>query len=364
MLAKIKLISSLSYLFFFSVVSFGATLNYAYVANRLSNNITIYHQNTDTGDLSIIKTIGTCKGPTQLLTDVSQKTLLVLCNYDEKILSYNINSQGDLKQIDSIKTGMNPKQMALTHNPSSNNYLYVANYSDKSVSEYVLTNGKFKSIGHLAFDFPTSITIDPNKQQYVYIMSNNVNLYSINSKDGLLKAQNTYINSDYPLALIFAPAGVPNVASLNFNSYGSIFTYHFLADTGHLDLISFNNSIAQFAFNNSGSAAFDSKGKFLYVPQIDGYNQKNMVQTYQMIDSQLFNIGSEPILINAAATSTTLDPTGKYIYITEGYNNLQQKYINTIAKFTIDRDTGKLLEDTNHISTKGTLPSSLVFVSM
>lgn len=108
---------------------------YIYVANRNSNNLSLFKLKQDNSDIVLEKTISTAAAPGQIFIDRS-KSNLYLASPNQKIFSFAISkSTGDLTLTSTLNIGYGPSYLALNKQES---HIFYTSYSSSKLVSYKL----------------------------------------------------------------------------------------------------------------------------------------------------------------------------------------------------------------------------------
>jgi 6-phosphogluconolactonase len=168
---------------------------YLYVANSASNDLSIFAINTSTGLLSPLSTVATGGAPYAIVVDPTGSYLYVSNNSSNSISAYAINaSSGALTEISGSPFAVGAAPTALKTDPSGE-FLYVTNFGSGTVSALHRdsSSGALSSVAGSPFAAgvgPNSIAIDPSGA-FLYVANasaSTLSEYSINSSTGALTA--------------------------------------------------------------------------------------------------------------------------------------------------------------------------------
>jgi 6-phosphogluconolactonase len=150
--------------------------------------------------------------PSAIASDPTGAYVYVTDSTNGVVLGYKVSS-GSLSAISGspFRTGSQPSALAID---SSSKYLFVTNAGDDNVTAYSISSGALTRLGTYATSSqPMAIGIDPSSNHYVYtanFLGNNVSGFQLNSSTGaLLNTQNSPYNSNaQPTAIAAIPHGV------------------------------------------------------------------------------------------------------------------------------------------------------------
>ncbi len=249
-----------------------------------------------------------------------------------------------------IGAGTTPLSVAVD---PTGRYVYVANYSSNSVSAYRIgAGGALTAVAGSPFPtgaLPGSVAVD-STGHYLYVVNTGdktVSAYTINQNSGVLTqiSGSPYTGGYNPQAVVANPTG-PYLYVVSrgkqfptFYYPSRVFTYTIGAG-GKLTLDP--NSPAT-AGKYPSSIAIDPTGRYLYVTNTLGddvsaytINQSNGLPT--PVPAGACGSSDDPSNCFAAGGqphSVTVDPTGRYVYVTNWYTD-------NVSAYTINQATGGL----------------------
>jgi len=149
--------------------------------------------------------------PSAIASDPSSSFVYVTDSSTDKVLGYSVQS-GSLSPLSGspYQAGNQPTSLAVD---SSGKYLYVANGEDSTVTAYSIASGVLTSLGSYTTGLqPVAIGIDPSTNHFVYTanyLGGNVSGFQLNPNDGsLLNTQNSpYAANPQPVAIAAIPHG-------------------------------------------------------------------------------------------------------------------------------------------------------------
>ncbi len=338
-------------------ITIDPTGKFAYVANYNSHNISAYRIDTDSGALTSAGTstlmIGT-NNPDSISVDPSGQFVYV-ANWgsnDVSVFTINATTGALTRAGAAIVAGTKPASIIVD---PSGKFVYVANWGSNDISVFTInvTSGALTKVGTTnvaAGTSPNSVIIDASgKFAYVAnLASDNVSIYSIDAGTGTLTALTTVTgrNGSRAIAMTKGTEAVtytPKFAYVANSLSNTVSTYAIDANTGALSEVDQNGSAAGTAVatgTSPGSVSVDPSGKFAYVANIGS----NTISAYA-IDantgalSEIDQNGSaagNAIVAGPAPESVTVDPSGRFAYVTNSNN--------TISAYTIDTVSGALTE--------------------
>jgi 6-phosphogluconolactonase (cycloisomerase 2 family) len=147
--------------------------------------------------------------PSAIVSDSTGAFVYVTDYTSSVILSYKVSS-GSLIASSVSATGNQPSALAID---STGKYLYVTNAGDSNVTAYSVSSGVLSRLGIYATGLqPVAIGIDPSSNHYVYTanyLGSNVTGFQLNASTGaLLNTQNSpYSSNALPTAIAAIPHG-------------------------------------------------------------------------------------------------------------------------------------------------------------
>ena len=310
---------------------------FTYVANRDSNNVSMYAINPTTGILEAVGTVAAGTGPFSVTVDQSGKFAYVANLVSDTVSMYTIDqTTGVLTSIGTIPAGVEPDSVVV--HPSGK-FAYVANFGDEdfgtvpgSVSMYrINADGSLVSVGTIAEALAGTISVAVHPSgKFAYVAnsgfknSNTISMYTIDATTGALTSIGT-VAGENPGSVAVHPSGkfayVANVGSSN-----SISMYAIDAATGALTSI---GTVA--AGELPESVAIDPSGKFAYAANAQSNNLS--MYTVNATTGVLTSIGT--IAAGTAPNSVAVDPSGKFAYAADTQSN-------NVSMYSIDTTTGVL----------------------
>jgi|GEM_PF-1580057 len=313
---------------------------FAYVANWVSNNVSVYSIDPATGTLTGVGTpVMAGTNPISVTVDPFGKFAYV-ANYTSNDISiYTINqTTGILTAVTTVAAGTGPQ--SVTVDPSGK-FAYVANPVSSNVSVYTInqsTGALTAGITVAAGTSPNFVTVDPSGK-FAYVSnwgSNNVSVYSINTTTGGLTAATVAAAGTNPYAVVVDPSGrfayVANYTSNNVSMYSINQTTGALTAGGSVP-----------AGSGPWSIIVDPSGKFAYVANKGSDNVS--MYTISQSNGALTEIGA-PVAAGTGPRSVTIDPSGKYAYVANFSSD-------NVSLYTIDQVTGALTVGTTVASISG-----------
>jgi YVTN family beta-propeller protein len=275
----------------YTSVAVDPTGKFAYAANGGSDSVSMYVINETTGALTSLGVIAAGTGPASVTVDRFGKFAYVANEGSNDVSLYTINSAtGALVPIGTVAAETSPKSVAV--DPSSK-FAYVANEGSDNVSMYTIdaTTAALTSIGTVAAgNYPESIAIDPSGK-FVYVVNGypaTASMYTINTTTGAL----TFVGT---IATAASNSGATSIAIDPAGKFAYV-----TGDGCAFDI--FPGNVSMYAIN-SATGALSSKGS--------------------------------PVAADYCAGSVTVDPFGKFAYVTNYWGD-------DVSLYTINASTGAL----------------------
>ena len=246
---------------------------FAYVANMSDNTISAYTISMTDWTLSPLGTpIAAGRYPTSVTVDLSGKFAYVANMGDNTISAYTI-SGGALTAIGSpVSTGMSPVSIVTVSVGSLGEFAYVANMGDGSIWTYSinLTKGTLQPLSSIiAGASPTSVTVDPSRQQFAYVTNegdNTISAYTISG--GTLAASTitpTVTAGTNPTSIVTVSVGSSVFAYATNTSGCTISAYSIGTDGSLNELTAIGSPFSTGTGTYPTSITVDPSGKFAYV---------------------------------------------------------------------------------------------------
>jgi 6-phosphogluconolactonase (cycloisomerase 2 family) len=304
------------------------TPRFAYVANSLSNDVTMHTINPATGALNKIGAIPAGKKPYTLTVDPMGR-FVYAGNFDSNTISmYSINrTTGALTSTGTVPTGIGPYSLVVD---PSGRFAYAAN-ENSSTDVWIYRIDQVTGV--LSFvetvsagTCPISMTIDPSGR-FAYVAntcSNNISMYQVNSSSGHL----TFVGS--------VPAG----SATNSVAVDPTGKFAYVANYSSNDVWAYRVNPISGALTKIGEVAggiqpfsitVDPSGRFAYVAN----SSSGDVWMYQInpVTGLLKVLGT--VKAGAGPRSITAEPSGQFVYVA----NLNS---NDISVYRINLSSGIL----------------------
>lgn len=333
------------------VVTIDYTGQIAYVANRLSNDVTVYSIDPVSGALTMIDAIKTHGIPKSIgiangIAAVSYRsTYAYNVNLDDRtVSSYDINdATGELSNFQTLAVADDPFFIAAHPN---GRFVYSANLDgiyaytvDPSSGELSIVSGSPFSAGLL----PLSLTIDPSGRfiYVIYGLQGNIYAYTIDTTSGALVSisGSPYATTSPPDNVVIEPSGRFVYALVSSLGEYSIFDIN--KETGALVQLDCGGGTGCDSFHpenfttgvSTRYLTVDPAGKFVYMLNVNG------IATYRInseagVPGTLALQTTTPYLGGNDADTVTLHPWGKFAYTVNRSNS-------ELVAYQINRLTGE-----------------------
>ena len=319
---------------------------FAYVANSGSNNVSGYTVNTATGVLTPIPGSPFAAGsfPISVTVDPTGKFAYVANELDNTVSGYLIDATtGALTSMAGSPFSAGPHPFAVTVDPTGK-FAYVANNNNPgSVSAFTINGvtGALTPVAGSPFPagvLPTIVVVDPTGK-FVYVAnyalaSNSISGYMINAATGALTpiAGSPFtVPGQNPRSLAVDPTG--KFVYVADQQSDSISGYTIDPATGTLTPIAGSPFAGG---SNPSGVAVDPTGKFVYVANFSNNGVGSVSGfTINPATGALTPIAGSPFTTGTGPLYVTVDPTGKFVYVTNGSST-------NVSGFSIDPATGAL----------------------
>lgn len=321
-------------------------MEFVYVANHYSDNVSAYAIDASTGALTEVKgsPFGTSYGPYGVAIDPSGKFAYVANNgaagKPGSVSAFTLNPHtGVLVPVQGspFAAGTNPLAAAIR---PDGKYLYVLNYNSADVSVFAINprTGVLKRVKRRrTHAFPTAEAIDP-MGRFVYVTnlrhgnnydhSGQITGYAINRRGALAEIKGSRTGTgDYPVSAAIDASGA------FFYAVGyadqSVFAYA-ITSTGTLSDVQGSPFHTDFG---PGGMAIDPNGSFVYVVadlKVDAYTITP--------NGALTPVSGSPFPGGYLPDGVSIDPLGKFLYVA----NIDPD--NNISAYAINPSTGALTQ--------------------
>jgi DNA-binding beta-propeller fold protein YncE len=305
----------------------GEAPRFAYVANAVSNDVSVFTVNSQNGLLHRVGSIAAGREPYTIAVDPTGRFVYAGNFGSNDISMYAIDpATGLLTSQGSVPTGVGPYSIAF--HPTGR-YAYAANENsatDVWIYRIDPNSGILTPLGNVSAGVsPVSIAVDPFGR-FAYVAnhsSNDLSIFAVDSESGGLSRLGEVDAGNAPSAVAVHPGGA-FVYVANYGG-GDIWSYR-VDPAGRLTK---SGEVA--AGEHPFSMAVDPSGRFAYVAN----SATNNVSMYQ-IDPEggtLSPLGS--IGAGAAPRSISVDSSGRFVYVA----NMNSSTVSIFAK---DTTTGLL----------------------
>jgi 6-phosphogluconolactonase len=301
----------------------GQSARFAYVANKLSNNISAYAVNATSGALTPIAGspfVSTGSGPESVRVGPGGNFLYVTNSSSNNLSIFSIASgTGVLTPVATVAAGDVPYGIAVDPTGS---YLYVSNNSSNNVTAYAITasSGALTEISGSPFPVgsaPTALTTDPSGK-FLYVAdygSGTVSALLIDSANGSLSAVagSPFAAGTGPISIAIGGSGFAYVAN---QVAATISEYAVDSSTGVLTAVAGSPLATQSA---PSSLDLDPSGGSLIVADV---TQANEVAAFSIADTGALSL-SGATQSGTSPVGVAIDPSGQFAYVVcAGTNNV------------------------------------------
>ncbi|HXY78513.1 MAG TPA: beta-propeller fold lactonase family protein [Candidatus Acidoferrales bacterium] len=233
------------------------TGSYLYVANAESNNILVFSIDSS-GNLNAVGTpVQLGLTPLNMMLSANGNFLYVTGTISQGYVEVFSVNAGVLSFVQSQLTGDNPYGLAIAVESSSSSFLYTANFTDNSISEFSIdsSSGELTELANSplgeTYTSPVFLLVD-NSEKYLYVAnegSGNLTAYSIASDGGLALLSNSPFSANaQPSVIAIDPSGqylfVGNQKSAAIESFSLAVSSGSLSEVGSYSVGSTPTSIA------------------------------------------------------------------------------------------------------------------------
>jgi 6-phosphogluconolactonase len=255
------------------------------------------------------------------------------------LYGFKVGTNGTLTTLPGFPLSVPASDMAFTPNGK---FAYTVDYCANNVDEYSVnaTTGALTSIGSFGTNTAGGNVVITSKGTFVYIPNVNttgtVSVYAINPTTGLLTSitgSPFVTGTQGPEYAVLTPNGK---FLLVYSFDGSTAVFAINATTGALIAVA-GSPFSGPANVPGGYATIDPTGHFYYAALISssGVAAYSINQT----TGALTQVSGSPFAAGSAAFGVTVDPGGKYLYVTNQGSNESPVFV-----FFIDPTTGALTE--------------------
>jgi 6-phosphogluconolactonase len=304
-----------------AIVSCGQTTLFAYVANKLSNNISAYAVNSTTGALTAVAGspfVSTGSQPDAVWAGPGGNFLYVANSASNDLSIFSISTgTGVLSAQGTVPTGVAPYGIVVDPTGS---YLYVSNNSSNDVSGYAInaSSGALIELSGSPFPVgvaPTSLKTDPSGQ-FLFVAnfgSSSVSVLHLDSSSGALSSVtgSPFASGRGPISIAIDPTGA--FAYVANETGATISAYSIDSSTGVLTAVA-----APLATQSSPTSLAIAGGSLIVtdVTQANNVGTFAVAGTGALTFSGMTQTGGSPV-------DLTLDPSGQFAYVVcQGTNNV------------------------------------------
>jgi 6-phosphogluconolactonase len=325
------------------LVSCAQSTRFAYVVNKLSNNISGY-MIMSTGALTAIAGspfVSTGSQPDAAWVGPGGNFLYVANSASNDLSVFSINTgTGVLSPLSTVITGGAPYGIVVDPTGS---YLYVSNYSSNNISAYAInaSSGALTEISGSPFAVgvaPTSLKTDPNGQ-FLYVAnygSGSVSVLQLDPGTGALSsvAGSPFAAGSGPISLAIDPTGA--FAYVANQTGATISAYSIDSSTGALAALAL-----PLATQSSPTSLAIAGGALL----VTGVTQANNVGTYAIAGTGILTF-SRITATGGSPVNIGIDPSGQFAYVVcQGTNNVFIYAVNggalaPVAPLSVTAGTG------------------------
>lgn len=328
-------------------------LGLVYVANNLSNSISVYTINAANGTLTPVagNPFSTAADPVFVAADPSGRFLYVASYSSERISGYAVDAAYQLVAVPGSPLAAPNGAESLALSPGAG-YLYATLQGTDGVLAYAVnsTTGALTSLPGSPFPStgaPRSVAIDPSGAfAYVANRFGGVSAFTIGAGTGTLSAASgsPYSAGTNTFVVTAEPTG-KFVYAGNFDS-ADISAYSINATSGALASITGSPFAGRTGACMLGS---DAGGSLLFV----GHCSSSAIDVYTVNASTgaLSLTSGSPFATNIGSNAFAIDPTDQYLYATSS--------ADAVVAFAIDGATGSLTAVPNGSVAAGTSPISI-----
>jgi 6-phosphogluconolactonase (cycloisomerase 2 family) len=342
------------------------TPKFAYTANDGSNNVSAFTINSSNGHLTAVSGSPFAAGssPAWIATDPFGKFAYVANTGSTNLSEYTINSgTGALTQINGSPVGTPGFPYLVTVDPSGR-FAYVGNGADISAYTINTATGALTLISGSTLstvEAPTGAAVDPTGQ-FLYVTStpdngNNgyLSVFTIDPSTGALSAVtgSPFTTGVYsPTSVAMDPSGLFAYVA-NYSTQDDIYStssFEIDATTGIPTLLSLSPNLGA----PTAGISTDPLGQFIYSTQPSPTNDLVALSiSYSTFRFTILN--SDVCIPQNDPVSSTVDPSGKFVYVTNAGSTA-----NNITACAIDATTG----DLSNISGESAIATGMTPVSI
>jgi 6-phosphogluconolactonase (cycloisomerase 2 family) len=311
------------------IVTVDPSGKFAYVSNYGSNNVSAYSINATTGALTAVSGSPFAAGtaPFGVTVDPSGKFVYVENTLSNDVSSYGLNTTtGALTSLTKVAGRNNNSVLAMVRGTAAVSYIpkfaYAANFSSSTISQYSInsTTGTLTSAGAdvAAGTNPYSVAVSPSaKFAYVAnVATNDISIFKVNATSGVLSSIATL-----GIPGIGGNPGVPGIVGTVSAGTGPVavtvdpsgkFVYVANSTSGDVSVYSVNATTGELTQLACGTAAVC-----------------NVTIIPATAVTPAITIPGANFLAGVSPSAITVDPTGQFVYVTNGGGNISAYSINT-----------------------------------
>jgi 6-phosphogluconolactonase (cycloisomerase 2 family) len=326
------------------VTSLSYVPKFAYVANHLSNNISAYSINADTGALTLENLVNLgngSTGPLFVAVDPAGEFAYVLSQVsgaNGTITIFSIDATTGGLTFVATEVIQDTELNSVAIDPSGR-FIYYPTPASFSLSNTSINPGIGTfGVGGAAStgsDDPRFVAIDPSGR-FAYTtntVGTNITAFTINSSTGNLTQTGSQGASSSPIAMAIAPSGQFAYVIDPSDDYIKFFRIN--SSTGEMSSIGTDITGTIDTGNNPRSIAIDPSGQFVYVVDFDDDDVR--IYRINSSDGTLTQTGVIELADSSKSDSITVDPSGQFVYVTSFSNN-------NVSLFKINAINGGLTE--------------------
>lgn len=329
-----------------------------YVVSSAENKIEQYHQNSITGQLTLVESVACCNLPYAIAIDYTGKFAYTVCERENSIIFYEIDpDSGHLTPRAKANTQIQPNNLIIAARWESHNlkqYMYISNQISNSLNMFQISPaGNLVPLQPATIKTglePHGLAIDPevNLLYVTSLISNSLNQYEIDP-DGRLKMSSItpLIASSQPWSISVSKNG-KNVYIVH-QSTNSISIFSLERHQGHSHLQPLNPAQIKTG-NYPYDLVFNPSQSYAYIPNW----QENSLSAYQVDpkNGQLLSLST--IATGIAPRSLAFSTDGNFVYVLN-----QQE--NSISMYKFNSADGSFIPLKPAKITTGREPYHLIF---
>ncbi len=319
----------------------GGSVQFAYVVNVGSNDVSAYYIDARSGSLTRVKgsPFGAGTAPYGIAVDPTGKFAYVPNSGSNNVSAYSIDAtSGALKKVKGSPFDAGTGPVAVAGDPAGK-FVYVVNNGSNNVSAYAIdaNSGKLTRVKRSPFSAglqPAAVAVDPTGK-FAYVTnsgSNNISAYAIDATSGALTPvqRSPFRTGTVPFSVTVNPTG--KFAYVATPGSDDIYGYAIDAGSGAL------TPLAGSPFADPGSSSplevvIAPAGRFAFVPngfEVDGSPYNVSAYTIDSTRGTLTPVQGSPFVDPGSLPyGGAVDSTSSFAYITNLHSNSVSAY--TIA---------------------------------